>query len=116
EAGLGFCVALDKGEFIGRAALARIKTEGVKRKLVTFTVDGFAPFHGGEAIIHDGAVVGSTTSTGYGHTLGQTIAFGYVPAALAAEKAFTIEAFGKTYAASRGPRCLYDAKMDRLRA
>ena len=116
EAGLGFCVALGKGDFIGRAALAKIKAQGVARKLVSFTVDGFAPFHGGEAIIHDGKVAGSTTSTGFGHTLQKTIAFGYVAAALAGETRFAIEAFGKSYDAVRGPRCLYDAKMERLRS
>jgi 4-methylaminobutanoate oxidase (formaldehyde-forming) len=116
EAGLGFCVALDKGPFIGREALTRVKAEGVTRKLCSFTVNGFAPFHGGEAIIHDGKVVGSTTSTGFGHTLQRTIAFGYLPAGLAGETRFEIEAFGKAYAATRGPRCLYDPKMERLRS
>jgi glycine cleavage system aminomethyltransferase T/glycine/D-amino acid oxidase-like deaminating enzyme len=116
EAGLGFCVALDKCDFIGREALMKIKTEGVTRKLCSFTVDGFAPFHGGEAILRDGRVVGSTSSVGFGHTLGKTIAFGYLSIDIAAGTAFDIEAFGKTYKATRGPRCLYDAKMERLRS
>lgn len=116
EAGLGFAVALDKGNFIGREALAKIKAEGVKRKLCSFTVDGFAPFHGGEAILFGGKVVGSTSSTGYGYTLGKTIAFGYLPAELAGEASFEIEAFGKAYRATRGPRTLYDPKMERLKA
>ena len=115
EAGLGFCVALDKGDFIGCEALVKIKAAPPARKLCSFVVDGFAPFHGGEAILRDGKVVGSTTSTGFGHTLGRTIAFGYLPAGVAAETAFDIEAFGRTYRAMRGPRCLYDAKMERLR-
>ena len=116
EAGLGFCVALGKGDFIGRAALQAIKSAGVARRLCSFTIDGFAPLHGGEAIIRNGEVVGSTSSAGYGHSLGRTIAFGYLPTALAGETAFTIEAFGTGYAATRGPRCLYDAKMERLRS
>jgi 4-methylaminobutanoate oxidase (formaldehyde-forming) len=116
EAGLGFAVALDKGDFIGREALVKIKAEGVQRKLCSFTIDGFAPLHGGEAILKDGAVVGSVSSAGFGHTLGKTIAFGYVPAGTALETAFAIEAFGQSYAATRGPRCLYDSKMERLRA
>ncbi len=115
EAGLGFCVALNKGNFIGREALAKIKAAPLARKLCSFTVDGFAPFHGGEAILRGGKLVGSTTSTGFGHTLGKTIAFGYLPAGLAAETDFDIEAFGRSYRAARGPRCLYDAKMERLR-
>ena len=52
---------------------------------------------------------------GFGHTLGKTIAFGYVPVEAAAQSQFTIEAFGRAYPAVRGPRCLYDARMERLR-
>lgn len=115
EAGLGFCVALDKGDFIGRAALERVRADGVARKLCSFSIDGFAPLHGGEAILQDGKVVGSTSSAGYGHRLGKTIAFGYLPAELAGGTHFAIEAFGQNYPAARGPRCLYDAKMERLR-
>jgi glycine cleavage system aminomethyltransferase T/glycine/D-amino acid oxidase-like deaminating enzyme len=115
EAGLGFCVALAKGDFIGRDALAAIKMRGVARKLCSFSIEGFAPLHGGEAILRDGMVVGSTTSAGFGHWLGRSIAFGYVPSDQESAETFTIEAFGKSYVARRGPRCLYDAKNDRLR-
>jgi len=116
EAGLGFCVALNKGDFIGRDALVKIKTEGVSRKLCSFTIDGFAPLHGGETILRGGKVLGSTTSVGYGHTLAKTVAFGYLPADVAGLKDFVIEAFSKKYDAKRGARCLYDAKMERLKA
>jgi glycine cleavage system aminomethyltransferase T/glycine/D-amino acid oxidase-like deaminating enzyme len=115
EAGLGFCVALEKGDFIGREALVKIKKEGVSRKLFSFTIDGFAPLHGGEAIFHGGKVVGSTTSVGYGHTMAKTIAFGYLPVEMAGENFFSIEAFGKLHRASRGPRCLYDNRNMRLK-
>ncbi len=116
EAGLGFCVALEKGDFIGRDALRKIKDQPLVRKLCSFTIDGFAPLHGGEAIVFKGKVVGSTTSVGHGHTLGKTLAFGYLPADIANEKDFTIEAFGKAHAATRGARVLYDAKMQRLKS
>jgi 4-methylaminobutanoate oxidase (formaldehyde-forming) len=116
EAGLGFAVALDKGDFTGREALRQIRASGVKRKLCSFTVEGFAPFHGGETILHQEKVVGQTSSAGYGHTLGKTIAFGYVPVEVTGETAFTIEAFGKAYVATRGPRCLYDPKGLRLKS
>ena len=113
-------MALDKGDFLGREALLKVKAEGAARRLCSFSIAGFAPLHGGEAIVCDGRVVGSTSSAGYGHTLGRTIALGYLPvAALSASagaNAFSIEAFGSSYPASRGPRCLYDPKMDRLRA
>ena len=115
EAGLGFCVALDKGEFVGRDALERHRKEGPRRRLCTFTIDGRAPLYGGEAILHDGAVVGLTTSGGYGYTVEKTIALGYLPSELADMTAFEIEAFGKTFAAQKGARTLYDPKMENLK-
>ncbi|MGI9482142.1 MAG: GcvT family protein [Hyphomicrobiales bacterium] len=116
EAGLGFCLALEKGGFLGREALEKIASKPLARKLCTFSVDGFAPFHGGEAILHKGHVIGLTTSAGYGHHLNCSIAFGYLPAEIAEEDEFEIEAFGKSYPAKRGPRSLYDAQMKRLKA
>jgi 4-methylaminobutanoate oxidase (formaldehyde-forming) len=116
EAGLGFAVALDKGDFVGRDALLKIKTAGVSRKLCSFSVAGYAPLHGGEAIFKGQELAGWTTSTGYGHTLGKTIAFGYLPMDLADEENFEIEAFGRRYPALRGPRCLYDPKMEKVKA
>jgi 4-methylaminobutanoate oxidase (formaldehyde-forming) len=116
EAGLGFAVALDKGDFIGREALKDICDSGVARKLCSLTVDGFAPFHGGEAVFLEGRLAGFTASTNYGHTLGRTIAFAYLPAGIGSAQAFEIEAFGARYRARRGPRCLYDPKMERLRS
>jgi 4-methylaminobutanoate oxidase (formaldehyde-forming) len=116
EAGLGFCVALDKSDFIGRSALVAIKAKAAARTLCTFAIDGFAPLHGGEAVLLKGEVAGYTLSTGFGHTLGKTIAFGYLPGELARGNLFEIEAFGRAYPAVRGPRCLYDAKMERLKS
>jgi len=116
EAGLGFCVKLGKGDFLGRAALQRIKGEGVQRQLASFTVEGFAPFFGGEAILKDGRAVGHSTSGGYGHRIGKTVALGYLPVELREETDFEIEAFGRTYPAKRGARCLYDHEMTRLKS
>ncbi len=116
EAGLGFCVALEKGDFIGREALKRARQEGAGRRLCTFTVDGFSPFHGGEAILQDGNVVGLTTSAGYGYTVGKTIAFGYLPSDIAGETRFEIEAFGEPHSAVRTVRTLYDPGMARLKS
>jgi 4-methylaminobutanoate oxidase (formaldehyde-forming) len=116
EAGLGFAVDLGKPEFTGKAALAAIKAAGPARKLATFTIDGFVPLHGGEPVMADGAVIGSLSSAGYGHHFGKSIGFGYVPVALGDRRDFVIEAFGRAYPATRGPRVLYDAKMERLKA
>jgi len=40
EAGLGWLVDLEKGDFVGKSALLEIKRQGVKRKLVGFQIDG----------------------------------------------------------------------------
>lgn len=107
EVGLGFAVALEKGEFIGRAALQKAKG-AVKRQLACFLMEGFVPLHGGEAILHDGKVIESVTSGGYGHTIGKSIAYGFVPLELARETRFEIEAFGTRHAALRSARAPYD--------
>lgn len=116
EAGLGFCVKPDKGPFPGRDALVARKTAGRRRKLVSFSSDGFIPLLGGEAILADGKVVGSTTSGGYGHHLKRSIAFGYIPAQGLDGASFALEAFGTRHPVTVGPRCLYDPKGDRLKS
>jgi glycine cleavage system T protein len=116
EAGLGFAVALEKVDFIGQEALRRIRDEGPARKLSTLAVVGFAPLVGGEAILANGAVVGTTTSAGFGYTVGNTIALAYLPATLAKDAELSIEAYGKLYSAKGGPRSLYDPKGERLRS
>jgi glycine cleavage system aminomethyltransferase T/glycine/D-amino acid oxidase-like deaminating enzyme len=116
EAGLGFAVAWDKGDFIGRAALERQRTDGPSRRLVTLSVPGFAPLLSGETVLSEGRPVASLTSAGYGHHLDRSIGFAYLPVELAEQKHFVIEAFGTRHAATRGPRCLHDPRMERLKA
>ena len=59
---------LQKGDFIGREALIRIKAEGVQRKLCTITLAEPLPddrdLYGGEAVYGDGRVVGRLRSAG----------------------------------------------------
>ena len=40
--------------------------------------DGIADGHGGEAVLHNGQVVGSTASVAYGPTVGKILAFAYI--------------------------------------
>jgi 4-methylaminobutanoate oxidase (formaldehyde-forming) len=116
EAGLGFCVDLRKGPFTGREALLSIKSRPLRRRLVTLSLDGFVPLHGGEPVSLGDTLLGSLTSAGYGHTLGKTIALCYLPAQLEQGIEVTVEAFGQRYAAFPGPRCLYDPDTTQLRA
>ena len=114
EAGLGFCVALNKGDFIGRDALTRIRAAGVKRKLCTFVLDEPAAVYGAEAILRGDKVIGVTSSGGYGHTVGKSIVFGYVPTEDADAGAYAIEAFGRRVGATLSPQAPYDPKRARL--
>ncbi len=79
EAGLDWIVKLDKGDFIGRESLLRIKNEGLKRKLVGFTVvdDRIPPRHGYE-IFKDGEKIGYVTSGTFSPILEKGIGMGYV--------------------------------------
>jgi glycine cleavage system aminomethyltransferase T len=79
EAGLGFAVKLDKGDFVGRDAL-RDATEPAE-KLVCLTLsDPRAVALGSEPVrVPGGEPLGRVTSGGFGYAVGASIAFAYVP-------------------------------------
>ena len=120
DAGLGFCVALDKDDFIGKEALARIKSEGPKWKLCSFTIDAGKPLmiQGSAPILHNGTVVGVTSSSGYGHTIGKNICYGYLPADMSGiTDGYEIESYNDVYPAKREPsRVLYDPERKKILA
>jgi aminomethyltransferase len=82
EAGLGWVVKLDAGEFIGRDALRRIKADGFARKLVGFEMTERGIARHGYPIVVGGEAVGEVTSGSPGPTVGRNIGLGYVPKAL----------------------------------
>ena len=55
EAGLGWIVKLDKGDFMGRAALAQQKQQGITRKLIGFEMTGRGIGRDGYEVLLDGA-------------------------------------------------------------
>ena len=77
EAGLGFCVKLDKpGGFEGRDALAARKEQGLSRRLCCLTLaDPRVVVLGSEPVRVGAEVVGRVTSGGYGYTVGASIAY-----------------------------------------
>jgi aminomethyltransferase len=83
EAGLGWIVKLDKGDFVGREALARAKAGGIARKLVGFEMTGRGIGRDGYEVYVDGAAAGWVTSGGPSPTLNKNIGFCYLPAGLA---------------------------------
>ncbi|MBN9673890.1 GcvT family protein [Roseibium aggregatum] len=117
EAGLGFRVHLKSGgDFIGRGVLEMQKTEGPSRKLCTFVTEAKLPLYGGETILHEGETVSLATSAGFGHTVGKTIIFGYLPSALWGQEVFEVEVFGDRHAIQRVDGPLYDPENEKLKA
>lgn len=81
EARMGWLTKLDKGDFIGRDALLKVKEEGLKRKLVGLTIDDkrAIPRQGYDILDEDDSQIGFVTSGSRSITLGSNIAMGYVP-------------------------------------
>lgn len=118
DAGLGFCVDLAKGEFLGRSALAEIHARGSRWKLCCFALQSEHPrlLLGGEPICRQDKVLGVVTSGGYGYTVGRTIAYGYLEReAVRAETGFEIEVLKESLPAVRYEGPLYDPQGEKLR-
>ncbi len=123
EAGLGFAVKVDKGDFIGRDAVLRQKETGVKHRMVQFLLtDPEAMLYHNEPIYRDGSIVGYVASGMYGHTLGGAVGLGYVgnddgvDAAFVNDGTYEIEVAGHKIAATASLRPLYDPKSARVKA
>jgi len=119
EAGLGFCVDLNKKDFIGKDALLRQKEAGVKRKLCTLVLDGedFTQIYGGEAIYHNGKLITRVRSGGYGYTLEKNIFYAYFPVELAKTGTrVDVELIEGRYQGEVTKTVVFDTKGERLRA
>src|SRR5437899_10539847 len=97
EAGLGFCVRFDKGEFNGRGALLAVKAAGITRRLRTLLVGDheYATIYGGEAVYADGSIVGRVRSCAFGFTVRRNIAYSYLPMGLGPGAQVEVEVFGR---------------------
>src|SRR6476659_6223458 len=70
QAGLGWVVRWDKGEFRGRAPLAAERERGISRRLRGLLVDGRRPPRAGNPVLVDGTMVGEVTSGNFSPVLG----------------------------------------------
>lgn len=122
QAGLSFAVAYDKpGGFIGRDALLAQKEAGVDRRLVQFKLDDPEPLTMHDhPILRDGELVGHTTSGMYGHTVGASLAMGYVKHPVEMKRSEVLEADfslvvnGEEVSATASYRPFYDPANDRI--
>ncbi len=83
EANLGWICKFNKGEFVGREALAKQKEEGVKRQLVGFEITERGIARDGQDVVVDGTKVGRVTSGSPAPLLKKNIGLAYVPVDLA---------------------------------
>lgn len=117
EAGLGFAVKLDKGDFLGRTALAARAEGGPRRLLTCLTIDDpAAVVVGKEPVYHGSTPVGHVTSAAYGYTVGTPIAYAWLPAQLAQPgQQVHIGYFDQRVSAVVATEPLFDPRMTRLR-
>jgi glycine cleavage system aminomethyltransferase T/glycine/D-amino acid oxidase-like deaminating enzyme len=121
EAGLGFAVKTDKGDFIGREAVLEKRETGLQRRFLQFLLEDPEPLlYHNEPILRDGNMVSYLSSGNYGHHLGAAVGLGYVPCKgetvsdLLASN-YEIEIAGKRFAAKASLKPFYDPKSERVR-
>lgn len=73
EVGLGWITKLDKGEFLGRAALMQIRQTGVARRLVGFVMAERGIPRAHQQVVHAGNTIGQVTSGTMSPSLGHGI-------------------------------------------
>jgi aminomethyltransferase len=114
EAGLERVVHLDKGDFVGAAALRTIQEQGPRRRLVGIELIDRGVLRPEYAILADGGRVGALTSGGPSPTLKKSVGMGYVPADLAtAGTTLQIDIRGRPHAAKVVPLPFYRRKRSR---
>ncbi len=116
EAGLGFAVKLDKGDFVGREALLQAREP--ERKLVCLVLDDPRSVAlGSEPVRAERRIVGRVTSGGYGYSVGRSIAYAYVPVEQAGVgQRVEVEIFGEWIAGVVAEEPLWDPSGERIRA
>ena len=122
EAGVGFCVNMEKDNFLGKKALKDIiKTVPSKRKINLSLSDNNLLLYHNEPIFFDGESVGEITSGMYGFSLDKSLGMGYISSTdkysiedmLELQK-FEIEIAGYRYIADGSVKSFYDPKREKI--
>jgi 4-methylaminobutanoate oxidase (formaldehyde-forming) len=117
KAGLGFAVKLDKGDFIGREALVAASEGPLERSLACLVLDDPRSVAlGSEPVRIDGEIAGRVTSGGYGYSVERSVAYAYVPAAVAEGRGVEVEVFGTWVPGTIAEEPLWDPAGERIRA
>lgn len=94
QAGLGWVVAFDKPEFLGKAALLAEREAGVSRHLVGIATEGRRPPRAGCAVLRGGEQVGTVTSGNFSPVLGHGIALAFTAPDVAIDDEVEIDVRG----------------------
>jgi glycine cleavage system aminomethyltransferase T/glycine/D-amino acid oxidase-like deaminating enzyme len=117
QSGLGFCVKLDKGGFIGRTALIERREKPAGSRLACIVLDDpRSVVLGSEPVRIDGEVVGRVTSGGYGYAVEKSIAYAYVPSNTTVGKRVEVDIFGTWAGGAIAKDPLYDPAGTRVRS
>jgi glycine cleavage system aminomethyltransferase T/glycine/D-amino acid oxidase-like deaminating enzyme len=116
-AGLGFCVKLDKGEFVGRPALVEAREKPAPTRLACLVLDEpRAVVLGSEPVRIGDEVVGRVTSGGYGYAVKRSIAYAHIPTNVAVDTPVEIDIFGTWIKGRVAKEPLYDPQGSRVRS
>jgi aminomethyltransferase len=107
SAGLGWVVRLDKGDFVGAAALRRIKESGTPYRFAGLRMSGRAIARHGMAVLHGEEQVGEVTSGTYSFTLATGIATAYVRSDIAHDAPLQVDIRGTRAGAEQVPLPFY---------
>ncbi|MFT4037074.1 MAG: FAD-dependent oxidoreductase [Thermomicrobiales bacterium] len=114
EAGVGFAVSKGKQGFRGHAALG--VAPPAQRLTCLRLDDGATIVMGKEPVVSGGAPVGYVASAGYGYSVGESLAYAWLPAELATVgQRVAIEYFGASYPATVVTEPRWDPTGARLR-
>ena len=118
ETGLDRFVKLEKGDFIGRAAVLERQAKGPQKKLTTLRVDAkHAPAYGGASLMQGSEVVGTVTSGEWGHRVGENLAYAFVMPELArVGSRMQLDLLGDLVDAEVIAPAPYDPQHERMRA
>jgi dimethylglycine dehydrogenase len=110
--------ARKSGGYIGADVVERKKNEGVPIHLVYCEVDvDDADPMGNEPVLDGDAIIGVTTSGGYGHTVQKSLAFAYVASGYESSGAtFDVRILGQQRKATVLSQAVWDPTNERLKA
>ncbi len=118
ETGLDRFVKMEKGNFVGKAALVTRTANGPTKKLVTLEVAcTHAPAHGGASVMKNGKVVGTVTSGEWGHRLEKNLSLAFVNTDLSTPgTGIVIDILGELVPATVIASGSYDPAYQRIRS